>query len=103
MCSVDMPAGQSQVEHEGAEAPGLPRISPLLLSDVQAADALCMSRSQLWALDSEERIPAPIRLSTRLTRWRTDELRAWVNAGMPPRDRWQWPPVDPAKRKRGEN
>lgn len=56
---------------------------------VGAADAAAMcgvSRSTWWAFHSSGRVPAPIRLGGR-TLWRADELRHWVDAGCPARER----------------
>jgi predicted DNA-binding transcriptional regulator AlpA len=43
--------------------------------------------STLYAWDQEGRIPQPIRIGVR-TYWRGDELRDWIDAGCPCRERW---------------
>jgi predicted DNA-binding transcriptional regulator AlpA len=60
----------------------------LLLTASEAA-AVCSVSTRTWhAWDAAGRIPQPMRFG-RLTRWRTDELRAWVIAGCPKRTDWQ--------------
>ncbi|HNQ24015.1 MAG TPA: AlpA family phage regulatory protein [Phycisphaerae bacterium] len=62
-----------------------------LLVDAQgAAKLLGVARSQLYALLKSARLPLPIRLGIRATRWRVEELRAWTAAGCPPRHKWTW-------------
>lgn len=60
----------------------------LALNAAEAARQLGISERHLWALHSQGRIPRPVRLG-RATRWPLDELRAWLAAGSPPRDRWE--------------
>ena len=62
-------------------------VGPLLLSARQVADLLGIGLSTLWRLVSSGRTPEPVKLG-RCTRWRADELRAWIDAGCPSRDRW---------------
>jgi len=60
---------------------------PLLLTAREAA-AVCGRALRTWrSWDASGRIPGPIRIG-RSTFWRLDELRAWVDAGCPPRDVW---------------
>jgi len=59
----------------------------LLLNASEVAQLLNVSRSTIYALHSAGRIPLPVRLG-RAVRWRTDELREWVAAGCPSRNRW---------------
>jgi len=62
-------------------------VAPLLL-DARAAARLCgVSMRTWWTLHSAGKTPLPIRLN-RCTRWRADELAAWIAAGCPARDRW---------------
>lgn len=62
----------------------------LLIRDRELAALLGCSRALVWRLNSAGRIPQPVRVGG-LTRWRVDEVRAWVAAGAPPRARWTWP------------
>ncbi|MBM4078137.1 MAG: hypothetical protein FJ278_00435 [Planctomycetes bacterium] len=62
----------------------------LLISDRELAGMLGCSRALIWRLNSAGRIPLPVHVGG-LTRWRVDEVRAWVAAGAPPRTRWTWP------------
>ena len=61
---------------------------PMLLPAGAAAKLLGISERHFYKLHSSGRVPKPIRLG-RAVRWRADELRDWVAAGTPPRDRWQ--------------
>lgn len=64
---------------------------PLLL---RAADAarLCKVSLRTWrAWDATGKVPQPVRIG-RAVFWRLDELRAWVAAGYPDRETWQWLP-----------
>ena len=61
---------------------------PILLPAGAAARLLGISERHFYKLHSSGRVPKPIRLG-RSVRWRADELRDWVAAGTPARDRWQ--------------
>ncbi len=63
-------------------------LEPILLAAAEAAKLLRISERHFYKLHSSGRVPRPIRLG-RAVRWRADELRDWVAAGTPPRDRWQ--------------
>lgn len=56
------------------------------LDDVAAL--LNISRRHAAALNASGRLPTPIRLG-RSVRWRLADLRDWLAAGAPPRDRWE--------------
>lgn len=62
---------------------------PLIISDEGVGDLLGVSRSHFRNMVRKGMAPAPIKLG-RSARWRTAELVDWVNAGMPPRHRWNW-------------
>lgn len=59
-----------------------------LLSVKDVARTLSLSARSVWKLLSSGRLPQPVRLG-RSVRWRADELTAWMDAGCPPRDRWE--------------
>jgi predicted DNA-binding transcriptional regulator AlpA len=60
---------------------------PLLVGRQDAA-RLCGTSSRTWdRLTSSRRTPAAVRLGGR-PMWRADELREWVAAGCPDRERW---------------
>lgn len=59
----------------------------LLLSANEAAQLLGISRSALYALHSSGRVPLPLKLGRR-SLWSFEELRAWVSAGCPSREKW---------------
>jgi predicted DNA-binding transcriptional regulator AlpA len=61
---------------------------PLLLNSDAAAGFLGVGRATLYRLDMAGRVPRPIHLG-RLRRWSRPELRRWVEAGCPARERWE--------------
>jgi predicted DNA-binding transcriptional regulator AlpA len=65
-----------------------PNMPPLALSADGVTRLLGISTRHLWSLNSSGRLPRPIRFG-RATRWRANELRDWLAAGAPPRDRWE--------------
>lgn len=68
---------------------GVSRQSPEPLA-VGAHDAVRMcgvSRATWYRLMSSGRVPQAVRLGSRIV-WPVDDLRDWVNAGCPARDRW---------------
>ena len=64
-------------------------ITPLLLGAEQAAAVLGIGRSLFLQLDDTGRVPQAIKLNKRKL-WNYNELRAWVDAKCPHRDRWQY-------------
>jgi predicted DNA-binding transcriptional regulator AlpA len=65
-----------------------PNIEPLAV-DARAAARLCsVSRSLWFVMDSAGQVPEGVRLGRRRV-WPLAELRAWLAAGCPSRDRWQ--------------
>ena len=61
--------------------------APLLLTAQQAA-ALCGRTLRTWrSWDAAGYVPRPVRVGRSLF-WRSDELRAWIDAGCPRRDVW---------------
>jgi predicted DNA-binding transcriptional regulator AlpA len=60
----------------------------LALPAAEVAKLLGISERHLWSMHSTGRLgPRPIALG-RAKRWRIEELRAWLAAGAPPRDKW---------------
>jgi len=53
---------------------------PLLASSSEAARLCGVSKRYWLSLSSAGKIPAPVRLGTRVL-WRVDELREWVAGG----------------------
>jgi len=65
-----------------------PAVAPLLLDTKRAAQMIGVSRSLFLSMHDSGRIPLPTRLGRRVL-WRVAELEAWVEAGCPPRIRWE--------------
>lgn len=61
----------------------------LALTAKDVAALLGISRAQLWKLHASGKIPLPIYLGTKAPRWRVEELRDWLAAGAPDRQRWE--------------
>ena len=61
---------------------------PLALTARDLARLLNVSPRHLATLNATGRLPRPIRLG-RSVRWGRDELREWLSAGCPCRDRWE--------------
>jgi predicted DNA-binding transcriptional regulator AlpA len=60
----------------------------LALSAADVAKLLNISIRHVWALNSSNQLPRPLKLG-RLTRWRASDICSWLEAGAPPRDRWE--------------
>jgi predicted DNA-binding transcriptional regulator AlpA len=64
-----------------------PPPSPLLVTARQAAQLCGVSVATWWRWEAAGRTPAAVRLGGS-TRWRSDELADWVQAGCPDRRSW---------------
>ncbi|WP_437202245.1 helix-turn-helix transcriptional regulator [Planctomicrobium sp. SH664] len=60
----------------------------MALTAADVARLLNVSIRHVAALNATGRLPRPIRLG-RAVRWNAEELRAWLAAGAPSRDRWE--------------
>ena len=72
-----------------ADSPGVAlAAAPLMVSTPDAARLLGVSKSHFNQLNSSGRIgPRPHKLGAAV-RWSVRELEAWVDAGLPGRERW---------------
>jgi prophage regulatory protein len=59
----------------------------LAVGPAEAAKMLGISPRHFRSMNASGRLPAPIRLG-RSPRWAVDELRAWLLAGSPSREKW---------------
>ena len=62
--------------------------APLMLTADEFAATLRISRAHFWRLESEGKLPAPVRLG-RAVRWDRRVVEAWLDAGAPPRQQWE--------------
>lgn len=62
----------------------------LLMSAADLAEEFRVSTRTIRRLDLEGKLPRGIRIAHRARRWRRAEIVAWVAAGGPPRDEWDW-------------
>ncbi len=60
----------------------------LLLSASELGELLGVNKSTIWTWHSGGKIPAPVRIGG-VTRWRRAEIERWLEAGAPPRERWE--------------
>jgi predicted DNA-binding transcriptional regulator AlpA len=60
----------------------------LAVTDAEVAKLLHISRRHVANLDASGRLPRALRFG-RAKRWILPELRAWMAAGAPSRDRWE--------------
>jgi predicted DNA-binding transcriptional regulator AlpA len=63
-----------------------------LVNTRQTANLLDVSERKVFAMQTEGRMPAPLRIG-KAVRWRKRELEAWIDAGSPPLRDWKWPSV----------
>jgi len=59
-----------------------------LLKAAECAEILAVGRSTLWRLHAAGKLPRPLRIGG-ATRWRGEEIKGWIGAGCPSRDRWE--------------
>ena len=60
----------------------------LLICAPELARLLGVSQRQVAAHAASGRLPRPVRLG-RATRWRVEEIREWLAAGAPAREKWE--------------
>ena len=78
-------AGKSDWKKRRTDGPPVPE---LLWSADQVAVALNVCIRHVWAMHTSGRLPRPIRLGRR-SLWRRAEVEAWLDAGAPPRGKWE--------------
>ena len=61
----------------------------LLVDSKEVSKLLKVSSRTIWSMLATGRMLKPIRIG-RSVRWSYDEIKAWVEAGCPHRDRWTW-------------
>jgi len=63
-------------------------VEPLLITADGVASLLQISRRHVYTLLQSGRLPKPQKHG-KSTRWEISELRRWVAAGSPPREKWE--------------
>jgi predicted DNA-binding transcriptional regulator AlpA len=81
------PMEASQHALFGGQKP--PEDRGLLLDTRQVSKMLNVSARHVSSLQVTGRMPKPIRIG-RVVRWSQEEIKAWVEAGCPHRDKWIW-------------
>jgi predicted DNA-binding transcriptional regulator AlpA len=61
----------------------------ILLTSSQAVNLIGVSLRTWYAWDQIGKIPKPINIGKKLF-WKKDELLAWIDAGCPKRDNWNY-------------
>ena len=56
---------------------------PLLLTVGQTARLCGIGPSTVWKYLAEGKFPQPLRISSRCTRWRFEDVKAWAESGPP--------------------
>ena len=51
-----------------------------LLNVREVGKLVGLAPPSLWQMVRERRFPVPLRLSPRATRWRSDEIEAWIDS-----------------------
>jgi predicted DNA-binding transcriptional regulator AlpA len=62
---------------------------PALIDTDEMCELLHVGRTALWKWRSSGKIPAPLQVSRRPLYWRRREIEDWIEAGMPPRSKWE--------------
>lgn len=81
-------------ENTNTEAPAA-AIAPLCVGVEKLAAVIDCSPKKVYQMNTSGQLPRPIYLPSRglgerpSPRWPWDELRGWVSAGMPSRQRWE--------------
>ena len=70
--------------------PGKPE--RLLLGAGEVGMMLGLSKATVWAHHAAAFLPEPVKIGGS-TRWRREEIEAWVREGCPPRAKWNWKPA----------
>jgi predicted DNA-binding transcriptional regulator AlpA len=52
------------------------------LRDKQVAEMLTIGRSSVWRMTKEGKLPAPIKLSERVTVWKLSDIEAFIASRM---------------------
>ncbi len=60
-----------------------------LLTVADFSKCLRISVRQCWRLVKGGQVPAPVKLSNRILRWRRKEISDWLAAGSPRREQWE--------------
>jgi len=71
----------------GASLKGCLMENRLLLTAKELAELLGVNKATIWGWRNSGRIPTPLKLG-RCTRWRSDEIEAWIKADCPSREKW---------------
>ncbi|APW60526.1 helix-turn-helix transcriptional regulator [Paludisphaera borealis] len=71
-----------------AEQPSPVSSGTLLIDAEEVARRLDVSSRTVWRLNSAGKLPKPVAVGGS-KKWRSDEIRRWVEAGCPGRSAWE--------------
>ncbi len=66
-----------------------PTAEPIALTATMVAQMLSVSVATIWRLHSSGRLPRPLTIGARNTRWVKSEIIGWIAAAAPPRVVWE--------------
>jgi predicted DNA-binding transcriptional regulator AlpA len=69
--------------------PTAPIAEPLLVNARELAKLLSVSVATVWRMLSAGKLPRPLRPTPGICRWKVDEIRRWVDSGMPALETWE--------------
>lgn len=76
--SAALETSRSSIQPAAAPAPQLPQTG--FLRQWQVLAFVPISKSTLWRRVQVGSFPEPVKLSTRITVWRAEDLRLWIDA-----------------------
>lgn len=76
--SAALEPSRSTIQRTAAPAPQLPQTG--FLRQWQVLAFVPISKSTLWRRVQVGSFPEPVKLSTRITVWRAEDLRRWIDA-----------------------
>ena len=59
-----------------------PKMNQQYLRDKQVAEILTIGRSSVWRLVKEGKLPAPLKISERVTVWKLSDIEAFIASRM---------------------
>jgi prophage regulatory protein len=76
--TTSLPAADAAVPNRPTNAPAMPETG--FMRQPQVLMFVPISKSTLWRRVQAKTFPAPLKLSPRVTVWRTEDIRGWIQA-----------------------
>ncbi|MFC1587894.1 helix-turn-helix transcriptional regulator [Planctomycetota bacterium] len=61
----------------------------MLLTARQLGALLGVGKSTIWSWHASGKVPRPVCIGKRCTRWNAEEVQQWIDSGCPPRGKWE--------------